>query len=145
MSEWITLDTHYGPRLTGTARGQPPRRAARLFEGGDRSEALGGRLTVARARVADTAAKIERINDAMLADDAVDAPAALKRRARELETPLAEQEAEADALERELVIVASSPTPTVAKVWADLQARVNALDHGARTKAVSWFQTLSSV
>ncbi len=43
---------------------------ARLFEGGDRSEALGGRLAIARARVTDTTAKIERITDAMLADDA---------------------------------------------------------------------------
>lgn len=31
---------------------------ARLFEGGDRSEALAGKLAIARARVADTTAKV---------------------------------------------------------------------------------------
>lgn len=108
---------------------------ARLFEGGDRSEALAGKLAIARARVADTTAKVERITDAMLADDAGDAPAAFMRRARELETSLVEQQAEVDALEHELAAVASSPTPAVAKAWADLQEGVKALDYDARTKA----------
>lgn len=108
---------------------------AQLFEGGDRSEAVSGRLAVARARVVDTAAKIERITDAMLADDAGEAPAAFKRRARELEATLAGQEAEAEALERELATAATSPTPAVAKAWANLQAGVKALDYDARTKA----------
>lgn len=83
----------------------------------------------------DTAAKIERITDAMLADDAGEAPAAFKRRARELEATLAEQEAEAEALERELATAAASPTPAVAKAWTDLQVGVKALDYDARTKA----------
>ncbi len=108
---------------------------ARLFEGGDRSGALAGKLAIARARVADTTAKVERITDAMLADDAGDAPAAFMRRARELEAALVEQQAEVDALEHELAAVASSPTPAVAKAWADLQEGVKALDYDARTKA----------
>lgn len=107
----------------------------RLFEGGDRSEAISGRLAVARARAADTAAKIERITDAMLADDAGEAPAAFRRRARELEAKLAEEEAEVEALELDLASIASTPTPAVAKAWADLQAGVRALDYDARTKA----------
>lgn len=108
---------------------------SRLLEGGDQSQALAGQLSAARARAADTAIKVERITDALLAEDGAEAPAAFRRRARELEQQLAAQQAEVEAIERQLAATASAPTPAVAQAWAELVAGVQTLDYDARMKA----------
>ncbi len=107
----------------------------RLFEGGDRSSAIAGQLAAARSRASETAAQVEKITDALLADESGEAPASFRRRARDLEAKLAGQEAEVEALERELASLASSPTPAIAQAWQELVAGVEALDYDARTKA----------
>lgn len=108
---------------------------SRLLEGSDRGAGLAGQLTAARARAADTAAKVERITDALLADQAEEAPAAFRRRARELEQQLAAQQAEINALEHELANAAAEPSLAVAQAWANLSVDVQALDYDARVKA----------
>lgn len=108
---------------------------SRLLEGNDRGIGLAGQLTAARGRAAETVAKIERITDALLADDADEAPAAFRRRARELEQQLAAQQAEVDAIEHELASLAAEPSPAIAQAWAELAVGVEALDYDARVKA----------
>lgn len=108
---------------------------SRLLEGNDRGIGLAGQLTAARGRAADTATKIERLTDALLADDADEAPAAFRRRARELEQQLSAQQAEIDAIEHELASLAAEPSPAVAQAWAELAVGVEALDYDARVKA----------
>lgn len=108
---------------------------ARLMEAGDRATDIAGQLATARARAAETTAKIDRITDALLADDSGEAPAAFRRKARELEDQLALDQAAVDALEHELASLASTPTPAVSQAWADLVAGVEALDPDARMKA----------
>lgn len=107
----------------------------RLFEGGDRTAAIAGQLAAARSRAAETSAQVEKITDALLADESGEAPASFRRRARDLEVKLAAQEAEVEALERELASLSSSPTPAVAQAWQELAAGVQALDYDARAKA----------
>lgn len=108
---------------------------SRLLEGNDRGIGLAGQLTAARGRAADTATKIERITDALLADDTDEAPAAFRRRARELEQQLAAQQAEIDAIEHELASLAAEPSPAIAQAWAELAVGVEVLDYDARVKA----------
>ncbi len=108
---------------------------SRLLEGSDRAQGIAGQLSAARAAVADTSAKVEKITDALLSADPGQSPAAFMRRARELETQMAEQQARVDALEHELATAASSPTPALAKAWAELVEGVETLDYDARMKA----------
>jgi DNA invertase Pin-like site-specific DNA recombinase len=108
---------------------------SRLLEESGRSDGLSGQLAAARAAAADTAAKLEKLTDALLAADAGQAPAAFLRRARELENELQQQQARVDALEHELAAVAAIPAPAVAQAWADLAIGVAALDPEARNKA----------
>lgn len=107
----------------------------RLHEGGNREASISGQLAVARAAVADTTAKIEKVTDALLSAAAGQAPAAFMRRARELEETLAGQQAEVDALEHELASAAATPPPALAQAWAELVEGVRALDYDARIKA----------
>lgn len=108
---------------------------SRLLEGGDQTQALAGQLSAARARAADVAAKVERITDAILAEDGAEAPAAFRRRARELEEQLASHQAEVVALERQLAAAGSAPTPAAAQAWGELVSGVRSLDYDARMKA----------
>ncbi|AKU48985.1 recombinase family protein [Xanthomonas arboricola] len=108
---------------------------SRLLDFGNRADGIVGQLTVARVQVSDTATRIDKITDALLASDAGQAPAAFMRRARELEAELAEQQKRVEALEHELAAVALSPEPAAAKAWACLVAGVEALDYDARIKA----------
>lgn len=108
---------------------------SRLLEGADRAEGIAGQLTAARAAAADTSGKLEKITDALLSADDGQAPATFMRRARELEGLLASQQEKVDALEHELATAASTPTPALAKAWADLVDGVESLDYDARMKA----------
>jgi len=108
---------------------------SRLFEGSDRTASINADLALARAAAVQTSDKLERITDALLADDAGEAPATFRRRARLLEQTLAEQQMRVDALESELAALAASPPPAVADAWKALKAGVEALDHDARIKA----------
>ncbi|WP_267105342.1 hypothetical protein [Xanthomonas sacchari] len=106
---------------------------SRLLEGGDQSQALAGQLSAARARAADIAAKVERITDAIPAEDATEAPAAFRRRARELEEQLTGHQAEIEALERQVAATTSAPTP--AQAWGEMVSGARSLDYDTRMKA----------
>lgn len=108
---------------------------SRLLEGTGRSDGIAGQLASARAAAADTAAKLEKLTDALLSADAGQAPAAFLRKARELENELQHQQARVEALEHELAAVAATPAPAVAQAWADLAIGVAVLDAEARNKA----------
>lgn len=108
---------------------------ARLFEGTDRASIVAQDLALARAAAAETSVKLERITDALLADEGTEAPATFRRRARELEQTLLQRQADVEALESELAALANSPPPAVAEAWASLIQGVESLDPDARTKA----------
>lgn len=103
---------------------------AALLEGDDRSPAVRAGLAATRKKIADVETQIERITAALLSDDGP-APAAFARKARELESQLAELTAESEQAERELARIARNDTPAAA-TWAALAERALALDEEAR-------------
>jgi len=97
-------------------------------DGGDLRERLAG----ARRQVEELGRQLERVTDALLADDSGAAPLAFVRRARELEQQQGEAQAQVQQLERELAVRGSRPAPAQAERWAELAALVEQGDHGAR-------------
>ncbi|MBB2918358.1 recombinase family protein [Cupriavidus alkaliphilus] len=106
----------------------------RLMEGDNSATSTSARLALARQRAADIEAQIDRITQALLADDG-NAPAAFARKARELEAKLEEKNKGVAALEHELAATASATPPAAAAAWAELVAGVEELDYDARMKA----------
>lgn len=106
----------------------------RLLEPTSAGQGVAAQLALARADVEATARQIDRITEALTADDAP-APAAFLRRARELEATLAEQQATVSALEHQQASQAHAPTPAAAAAWAALRDGVEALDYDSRVQA----------
>lgn len=86
------------------------------------------------ARMAELEQQIERITTALI-ESADAAPLAFARRARELETTLAEEQAAAHEVEHELASIARRETPALAEAWAAIADGALALDEDARLKA----------
>lgn len=105
-----------------------------LLAGEDRAQPLRAQLVACRARMAELEQQIERITTALL--EAADAaPLAFARKARELETALAAEQAAAQEVEHELATIARRDTPAVAEAWAAIAEGALALDEEARLKA----------
>jgi DNA invertase Pin-like site-specific DNA recombinase len=102
--------------------------------GGDRGAAPRAQLAAARAKLAELDAKIERLTEALLADDGA-APAAFTRRARELEAERAGVQAVAAAAERELASAARTDLVGADAMWRALSEGVEAQDYDARLQA----------
>lgn len=105
-----------------------------LLQGTDRSAGLRSEVAKAAAAVAATEQQLERVTNALLADDGP-APLAFVRKARSLEESLQTQRSELARAERELASVASVKQPALAEAWAELAAGVDALNTEARIKA----------
>lgn len=103
-----------------------------LLEGGDHGQALRAKLAGVRQRAAVAEAQLERITTALLSDDEAP-PLAFVRKARELESAIAEARAEAEDVERELAQVARHDTPALSERWAALADAAASLDADART------------
>lgn len=106
-----------------------------LLEERDQNQAIRERLAKAKADVGVLEQQIERVSEALMADESGAAPLVFVRKARELEAQLALKQKEVGQAERELVAVSHRGQPALADAWADLVEGVNALDYGARMKA----------
>ncbi|WP_186301559.1 recombinase family protein [Denitromonas halophila] len=101
-----------------------------LMAGSDPAQGLRAALATTRAQIAEVEKQIERVTDAMLADDGP-APIAFARKARDLESQLATLTTEATATERELAHAAGVDAPAAAS-WAALAEAALAMDEPAR-------------
>lgn len=93
---------------------------ARLLEPVDDGQQLRQRLQACRRKQAEVERQLQRVTDAMLADDSGAAPLAFVRKARELEAELQQLQAEAEQLEREQAAQGVVQTPAGAELWRKL-------------------------
>ena len=100
--------------------------------GADRAAGPRARLASARALVADLVTKLDRLTDAMLASSDGGTPATFTRRARELETELAQAQAAIATAERELVATARTDLQGADAKWRVLSEGVEAQDYDTR-------------
>lgn len=105
-----------------------------LHSGGDQSAGARAALARAKKRIAEINRQLERVTAAMLADDDA-TPIAFVRKARELETQLAEAKREETIAEGEVSRLSHRQTPAVADAWKALVNGVLALDYDARMRA----------
>lgn len=93
---------------------------ARLLEPVDDGQQLRQRLQACRRKQAEVERQLQRVTDAVLADDSGAAPLAFVRKARELEAELQQLQAEAEQLEREQAAQGVVQTPAGAELWRKL-------------------------
>lgn len=104
----------------------------RLRAAPDGSSVLRDRLAATRRQIDELARQLERVTDALLADDSGAAPLAFIRRARELEQQQAAATAQARELEYELTASGARIQPAQAERWAELAELVEQDDYEAR-------------
>lgn len=104
----------------------------RLHEPTQDGRSLRERVAAARQAVEAVEQQLSRVTDALLADDGGAAPLVFVRKARELETLLAERQAELQQAERDMTARSRGPAPAAAERWAALADGVEALDAEAR-------------
>lgn len=141
----VTYSTSSGCKISGSCSVVPVERAlmlhcsdqinlTRLLEGDAGTASLAAQLASSRQRVADLEAQVQRVTDALLLDDG-EAPAAVLRRVRELESQLASERRDVDSFEHRLAASASNVAPAAAEAWRDLVSSVEHLDYDARMLA----------
>ncbi|MDY7806447.1 recombinase family protein [Burkholderia stagnalis] len=141
----VTYSQGAGCKISGSCSVVPVERAlmlycsdqinlTRLLEGDSGTATLSAQLASARQRVAELEAQVRRVTDALLLDDG-EAPAAVLKRLRELESQLAGERREVDSLEHHLAASASAVAPAAADAWRDLVNGVEHLDYDARMMA----------
>ncbi|KVE06576.1 integrase [Burkholderia vietnamiensis] len=141
----VTYSTGAGCKVSGSCSVVPVERAlmlycsdqinlTRLLEGDGGTAGLCALLASARHRVAEIEAQVRRVTDALLLDDG-EAPAAVLRRVRELESQLDVERRDVDSLEHQLTSAASAGTPTTVDAWRELVRGVDQLDYDARLTA----------
>ncbi|WP_240350588.1 recombinase family protein [Pseudomonas viridiflava] len=104
----------------------------RLLQVGDDGQGLRQQLIVARSAGEKIKVQLDRVTDALMADDSGSPPQAFIRKARELEAQQVEAGRKVAQLEHELATVSRSTKPAQAGRWAELAARANKLDTDAR-------------
>jgi len=141
----VTYSQSAGCKVSGSCSVVPVERAlmlycsdqinlTRLLEGDSGTVSLAAQLASARQRVAELEAKVQRVTEALLFDDG-DAPAAVLRRVRELESQLASERLDVDSFEHQLAASASNVAPAAAEAWRELVHGVEHLDYDARMLA----------
>ncbi|QTS89046.1 recombinase family protein [Ectopseudomonas khazarica] len=93
---------------------------SRLLEPADDGHQVRQRLQACRRKEADIERQLQRITEALLADDQGAAPLAFVRKARELEADLQRIQAEVTQLEREQALVGQVQTPAGSELWRKL-------------------------
>ena len=104
----------------------------RLLEPADDGQRLRQRLLACRRKQADVERQLQRITEALLADDQGAAPLAFVRKARELEAELGHLQAEAERVEREQSKVGQAQTPAGAELWRKLAIEAQDIKSPAR-------------
>ncbi|KVZ03398.1 recombinase family protein [Burkholderia stagnalis] len=141
----VTYSQGAGCKISGSCSVVPVERAlmlycsdqmnlTRLLEGDASTASVSAQLASARQRVAELEAQVRRVTDALLLDDG-EAPAAVLKRLRELESQLAGERREVDSLEHHLAASASVVAPAAADAWRELVHGVEQLDYDARMMA----------
>ncbi|AOJ64395.1 integrase [Burkholderia ubonensis] len=141
----VTYSQSVGCKISGSCSVVPVERAlmlycsdqmnlTRLLEGDAGTASISAQLASARQRVAELEAQIRRVTDALLFDDG-DAPAAVLRRVRELESQLASERRDVESFEHHLAASASNVAPAAADAWRELVQGVEQLDYDARLMA----------
>ncbi|WP_431206715.1 recombinase family protein [Burkholderia cepacia] len=141
----VTYSQSAGCKVSGSCSVVPVERAlmlycsdqinlTRLLEGDSGTVSLAAQLASARQRVAELEAQVQRVTDALLFDDG-EAPAAVLRRVRELESQLASERRDVDSFEHQLAASASNVAPAAADAWRELVHGVEHLDYDARMLA----------
>lgn len=103
----------------------------RLLQVGDDGQGLRQQLVTARSASEKIKIQLDRITDALLADESGSAPLSFIRKARELEAQQVEAVAKVAQIEHELAS-GRSTKPAEAGRWAELAMRANALETDAR-------------
>lgn len=106
----------------------------RLLEGDAGTATVNAQLASARQRVGELEAQVRRVTDALLLDDG-EAPAAVLRRVRELESQLASERRDVTSFEHHLAALSSNVAPAAAEAWRELVNGVEQLDYDARMMA----------
>lgn len=106
----------------------------RLLQVGDDGKSVRQKLLVARAALDKITAQVEKVTDALLADESGASPIAFIRKARELEEQQGVAEQNLKRLEFELAAMSSAVQPVQADRWQELAAQVRADDYAAREK-----------
>lgn len=104
-----------------------------LVSGADPVPALAAHAAKLRTEQADLERQIDRVTNAMLADEG-DAPRAFVRRARELEEKLVEVQTELRRTELELAAGEHHRPPAAVEAWQTLREGAKALDYDSRMK-----------
>lgn len=141
----VTYSKGAGCKVSGSCSVVPVERAlmlycsdqinlTRLLQGDSGTAAVSAQLASARQRVTDLEAQVRRVTDALLFDDG-EAPAAVLRRVRELESQLASARRDVDSFEHHLTAVASNVAPAAADAWRELVHGVEHLDYDSRMLA----------
>lgn len=92
----------------------------RLLEPADDGQLLRQRLQACRRQQGDVDRQLQRVTEALLADDQGAAPLAFVRKARELEAELQRLQSEAEHLERQQGVQGRGQTPAAAEQWRQL-------------------------
>ncbi|MEK6319908.1 MAG: recombinase family protein, partial [Burkholderia gladioli] len=141
----VTYCSSSGCKVSGSCSVAPVERAlmlycsdqmnlTRLLEGDSGVTALHAELAHARAAVADLERQIGRVTDALLTDEG-QAPAALLKRMRDMESDLERERHRCEALELRVHAAASAEAPAAADAWSTLARGVEELDYDARMQA----------
>lgn len=101
----------------------------RLLEPSSADEELRTRLAEAQQGVAEVERQLQRVTDALVADDSGAAPLSFVRKARELEEELERRRSAVRVLERELVAMASSVPVAEASKWAELAEQAKSVSN----------------
>lgn len=104
----------------------------RLLEPADDGRQLRQRLQACRTKETEVERQLQRVTEALLADDQGAAPLAFVRKARELEAELKQLQAEAAQLEREQAVVGQVQTPAGAEFWRKLAVEAQDIRSPAR-------------
>lgn len=106
-----------------------------LFGDGDRAAGYRAAAAAARRKATEIEQQLERVTAALLAAEDGASPLFFVRKARDLETELAEARKAAQSADREAAAVTTAPSPGAADAWQALATGVESLDEEARLMA----------
>lgn len=106
-----------------------------LMSGGDNTHAVRARIAEIKNQIAEMEKQLERVTNALLADEGESSPVAFVRKARELERKISEAKSQESANEIDLMRLSNQRTPALAQAWADVVSGTLALDYDSRMRA----------
>ena len=105
-----------------------------LISKDNRAQGLLTALAEAKNKIVELEKQLSRVTDALMADDSGSTPLVFVRKARELETALAEAKRDENGIEVELRKASQQHDPDVADAWAQVVDGTLKLDYDTRMK-----------